>query len=190
MRYTLPNTQLKEIDMEEITHQPVRVEENDEYRQHRMEHMEALKALGYAPYGKRFDRTGLIADLRASFEEGRTGIRAAGRVMALRDMGKTIFADLRDGTDHIQLFVNKNQLGEDAYKAFKLVDLGDHIGVVGEFFTTRTGEMTIRVQEWEMLSKALRQPPDKHSGLTDQEECYRRRYVDLFSNAESRAKTL
>lgn len=180
---------MKETIMEEQTPDTVRPVSNDnEYRQRRIEHMEALAALGYKPYGKRFDRTGLIETLRSSFEEGKSGIRAAGRVMGLRDMGKTIFVDLRDGTGRMQLFVNKGQLGDDAFAAFKLVDIGDHIGVEGEFFTTRTGEMTIRVQTWDLLSKALRQPPEKFHGLADQEECYRRRYVDLFSNPESRAR--
>ena len=163
------------------------VPNDNEYRQQRLAHMEELEKRGYPPFGARFDRDGLVADLRAAFEEGKS-VKAAGRVLALRDMGKTIFADLRDGTGRIQLFVNKKQLGDEPFDAFKLVDIGDHVGVEGEFFTTRTGEMTIRVNRWTMLSKALLQPPEKYHGLVDQEERYRRRYVDLFTNPESRAR--
>ncbi len=160
---------------------------SNEYRDQRLAHMKALADLGYEPYGRRFDRTALIADLRASFEEGKV-VRAAGRVLGLRDMGKTIFVDLRDGTGRIQLFVNKKELGDEPFAAFKLVDTGDHIGVEGEFFTTRTGEMTIRAKSWDFLSKALLQPPEKFHGMTDTEEKYRKRYVDLFSNPESRER--
>ena len=114
--------------------------------------------------------------------------RTAGRVLGLRDMGKTIFVDLRDGSGRIQLFVNKKQLGDAPFDAFKLVDIGDHIGAEGEFFVTRTGELSVRVSRWTMLSKALLQPPEKFHGLVDQEERYRRRYVDLFTNPESRRR--
>ena len=114
--------------------------------------------------------------------------RVAGRVLALRDMGKTIFVDLRDGTGRIQLFVNKKQMGDEPFDAFKLVDIGDHVGAEGEFFVTRTGELSVRVNRWTMLSKALLQPPEKFHGLVDQEERYRKRYVDLFTNPESRRR--
>ena len=103
-------------------------------------------------------------------------------------MGKTVFADLRDGSGRIQLFVNKNHLGEDAFAAFKFVDLGDHVGVEGEMFTTRTGEISIRVATWTLLSKALQQPPEKFHGLQDVEDRYRQRYFDLIANPESRAR--
>jgi lysyl-tRNA synthetase class 2 len=108
--------------------------------------------------------------------------------MSVRDMGKTVFADLRDGSGRIQLFVNKNHLGEDAFAAFKFVDLGDHVGVEGEMFTTRTGEISIRVATWTLLSKALQQPPEKFHGLQDVEDRYRQRYFDLIANPESRAR--
>ena len=108
--------------------------------------------------------------------------------MSVRDMGKTVFADLRDGSGRIQLFVNKNHLGEDAFDAFKFVDLGDHVGVEGELFTTRTGEISIRVATWTLLSKALQQPPEKFHGLQDVEDRYRQRYFDLIANPESRAR--
>ena len=157
-----------------------------QYREQRLLHAQKLAELGYAPYGAAFERTDRIAGLRANFEEGRP-VKTAGRVMGIRDMGKTCFVDLRDGSERIQLFVNKGVLGEEAYKAFKLVDLGDHVGAEGELFTTRTGEMSVRVQKWTFLSKALMQPPEKYHGLSDTEERYRKRYLDL-TNPEVRRR--
>lgn len=162
-------------------------QDSNEYRAQRIANMRKLEALGYTPFGAAFARTGLVAELRDAYEEGRK-VTAAGRVMSVRDMGKTIFADLRDGTGRIQLFVNKNTLGDDAFGAFKFLDLGDHIGVTGEMFTTRTGELSIRVAEWALLAKALLQPPEKFHGLQDTEERYRMRYVDLVANPESRER--
>jgi len=108
--------------------------------------------------------------------------------LSIRDMGKTRFVDLRDGSGGIQLFVNKKQMGDAAFDAFGYVDLGDHIGVEGSLFTTRTGEMSIRVDGWTLLAKALRQPPEKFHGLQDVEDRYRQRHLDLIANADSRAR--
>ena len=156
-----------------------------EYREQRLANLAELQARGQRPFGGAFARTGRIADIRAAYAES-LPVKAAGRVMSVRDMGKTVFADLRDGSGRIQLFVNKNHLGEDAFAAFKFVDLGDHVGVEGELFTTRTGEISIRVATWTLLSKALQQPPEKFHGLQDVEDRYRQRYFDLIANPESR----
>ncbi len=156
-----------------------------EYREQRVANMKELEARGYAPFGSAFSRTARISEIRSQYAEG-LKICAAGRVMSVRDMGKTIFADLRDGSDRIQIFINKNHLGDEAFAAYKFVDLGDHIGVDGEMFTTRTGEISIRVEKWTLLSKALLQPPEKYHGLQDTEDRYRQRYLDLISNPESR----
>ena len=158
-----------------------------EYREQRLANLAELQARGHAPFGAAFARTGRVADIRAAYAEN-LPVKAAGRVMSVRDMGKTVFADLRDGSGRIQLFVNKNHLGEDAFDAFKFVDLGDHVGVEGELFTTRTGEISIRVATWTLLSKALQQPPEKFHGLQDVEDRYRQRYFDLIANPESRAR--
>ena len=167
----------------------------DQYRAQRIENMKRLKELGYEPFGRAYERTGTIKAIRELWKPVPEGeeqpvvkVTAAGRLLGIRKMGKTIFADLRDGTEHIQLFVNAKNCEADPFAAFKLLDLGDIIGVEGELFTTRTGELTIRLQKWELLSKALRQPPEKFHGLQDQEECYRQRYIDLFSNPESRER--
>lgn len=166
-----------------------------DYRAIRIENMKRLESAGQAPFGNAFERTGLISAIRAMADgvqspEGSPApvVRAAGRLLAIRKMGKTIFADLRDGSGRIQLFVNGKVCGDEAFDAFKLLDLGDHVGVEGELFTTRTGELSIRVASWTLLSKALIQPPEKFHGLTDTEDRYRLRHVDLFSNPDSRER--
>ncbi len=168
-----------------------------DYRAIRIDNMKKLEALGRAPFGRAFERTGTIAAVRAlapaPAAEGEPPppapvVRSAGRLLAVRKMGKTVFADLRDGSDRIQLFVNAKACGDGAFDAFKLLDLGDHVGVEGELFTTRTGELSIRVAKWELLSKALIQPPEKFHGLVDTEDRYRLRHVDLFSNPEARER--
>jgi lysyl-tRNA synthetase class 2 len=159
----------------------------NEYREQRLAHLKQLAELGYKPFGEAFARTGRLSELRAEFAEGRR-VSAAGRIMSTRDMGKTVFADLRDGSGRLQLFLNKGVLGDDAFAATKLLDLGDHIGVEGELFTTRTGEQSVRVERWTLLSKAILQPPEKYHGLQDTEERYRKRYLDLIANPEVRAR--
>ncbi len=156
-------------------------QENNEYRQQRLAHLEALRGLGYAPFGAAFARSGTLSAIRAGFQEEKA-VTAAGRLTTIRDMGKSIFADLHDGTDRFQIYMQKSALGDAAFEAFKLLDLGDHIGVAGKLFTTRMGEHTLKVERWEMLSKALLPPPEKFHGLQDVEIRYRQRYLDLVSN--------
>lgn len=158
----------------------------NEYREQRLANMESLAKLGYAPFGRAFARSGRLADLHRRFEEGKT-VSAAGRLTTIRDMGKSIFADLNDGTDRFQIYVQQKSMDAAAFEAFKLLDIGDHIGIEGSFFVTRTEEQTIKVTRWEMLSKALLPLPEKWHGLKDTEACYRQRYLDLISNPESRA---
>lgn len=174
----------------------------NEYRAQRIENLKALEKLGYEPFGSAFVRTGDISAIRALWTypiepatpekphpEGPAEpitVSAAGRMMACRNMGKTIFADLRDGNGRVQLFVNGKNMPEGAFDAFKLLDLGDHIGIQGDLFVTRTGELSIRVTNWTLLSKAIMQPPEKFHGLQDTEDRYRMRYLDLMSNQESR----
>ena len=157
----------------------------NEYLEQRRANMEALNARGYAPFGRAFARTGRLAEVRAGFAEGKT-VAIAGRVMTWRDMGKSIFADLRDGTDRLQVYAQKNVLGDAAFEAFKLLDLGDQVGVEGSLFTTRTGEQTVKIERWVMLSKALLPLPEKWHGLKDTDQRYRQRYLDLISNPEVR----
>lgn len=161
------------------------VKSENEYRQQRLQNMESLKALGYESFGRAFTRTGRLLELREKFEEGQT-VTAAGRLTTIRDMGKSIFADINDGSDRFQIYVQKKMVGDDAFAAFKLLDIGDHIGIAGDMFLTRTEESTIKITSWEMLSKALLPLPEKWHGLKDVEVRYRQRYLDLISNPDSR----
>jgi len=159
----------------------------NEYREQRLANMHALEKLGYTSFGKgAFPRSGRLAEIRAGFEVGKS-VSVAGRLTTIRDMGKSIFADLNDGSDRFQIYVQKKALDEAAFEAFKLLDLGDFIGVEGELFVTRTEEPTLKVTRWDMLSKALLPLPEKWHGLKDTEARYRQRYLDLIANPESRA---
>ena len=158
--------------------------ESNEYREQRLQSMNALKEMGYEPYGCKYDHEDLAA-VRAGFEEGKS-VRVAGRLLMIRRMGKMNFCTMNDGTDKFQLIFKRDELSETAFTAFKQLNLGDIIGAEGALFTTQKGEKSLVVKEWTMLAKALEQPPEKFHGLADQEECYRRRYVDLMTNDESR----
>ncbi len=160
--------------------------ETNEYREQRLSSMRKLAEMGFAPYGCKYDHDDL-SKVRAEFEEGRA-VRVAGRLMMIRRMGKMNFCTMNDGTDRFQLIFKRDELSEMMFAAFKLLNLGDIIGAEGTLFTTQKGEMSLVVKEWTMLAKALEQPPEKFHGLADQEECYRRRYVDLMTNDESRAR--
>lgn len=161
--------------------------ELNEYRENRIANRAALAELGYRPYGRAFPRTSTLAEMRAAFEEGRA-VKVAGRITTVRRMGKALFMDINDGSDRFQLFMKRDGLGEDAFTATKFLDLGDFIGVEGTLFVTRTGEPSVNVEKWELLSKAIMQPPEKWHGLQDVEDRYRKRYLDLMSNPESRER--
>src|SRR5213595_3395317 len=151
----------------------------------RREKMETLKKSGANPFGRAFETSGMIAEVREKFAEG-TALRAAGRITAHRDMGKSHFVDLRDSTGRIQVYIHAKEVGPEAIELFKLVDLGDFIGVEGDCFLTKTGEPTLKVHRLELLSKALRPLPEKWHGLQDVEARYRQRYLDLVTNEHSR----
>ncbi|MCX7817965.1 MAG: lysine--tRNA ligase [Kiritimatiellae bacterium] len=155
-----------------------------EYRAVRLAHLRELAARGRAPFGRAFPRDGRIAEIRAAFAEGRT-VRIAGRLIARRDMGKTVFGHLQDSTGRLQIYLRRDDLGDEAFDTFSLVDLGDHLGIEGECFTTRTGEPTVRARTWTLLAKALQVPPEKWHGLQDIELRYRKRYLDLIARPEA-----
>ena len=117
-------------------------------------------------------------------EKNETVVSVAGRLMAIRRHGKTAFCVLRDLSGEIQLYFRKDVLGEESYTLFKLLDIGDIVGIEGTVFVTHTGETTIRVEKWTLLSKSLRPLPEKFHGLTDKETRYRQRYLDLIVNPE------
>ncbi len=151
--------------------------------------LEKIAELGFEPYGGRFDWThhtdAILADAEA-LEKKEDHVKVAGRIMIIRGHGKTAFCKLRDEKGDIQLYFRKDTLDEKEWNLFKLVDMGDILGVEGTVFTTHTGEVTIRVLSFTMLSKSLRPLPEKWHGLTDVEQRYRQRYLDLISNPEVR----
>jgi len=158
-------------------------QQSNEYRRQRIENMKKLEAAGFPAFGKAFERTARLDELHLNFEEGRQ-VKACGRIMAIRKMGKMAFAHIADGSARFQIMVKKDLLGDENFAAFKLLDLGDIIGVEGELFVTRTGEETIRVSKWTLLSKALLPLPEKWHGLMDVETRYRQRSLDLIANEE------
>ncbi|HEY0820251.1 MAG TPA: amino acid--tRNA ligase-related protein, partial [Rhizobacter sp.] len=115
-------------------------------------------------------------------------VTVAGRLMLKRVMGKASFGTLQDGSGRIQLFVARDNLGDEVYGQFKHWDLGDIVGAVGTLFKTRTGELSIKVTTLRLLTKSLRPLPDKFHGMTDQEQKYRQRYVDLITDEDARAR--
>ncbi|MEO6053501.1 MAG: amino acid--tRNA ligase-related protein, partial [Chthoniobacterales bacterium] len=151
----------------------------------RRKKLEALIAAGVEPFGEGFEVDGAIDAVRCRFEEGKS-IRAAGRLTAHRDMGKSHFVDISDVTGRMQVYLSAKSFTPEEWNIFQLLDLGDFIGVEGEFFTTKTGELSIRVVKFKLLCKALRPLPDKWHGVQDTEIRYRQRYLDLISNPESK----
>lgn len=142
------------------------------------------------PYPERFEITHEIKDA-AKLEDGISSVCVAGRIVFMRKMGKMSFVTIRDIEGKIQLSIKIDMVGEEKYRFFKEnFDIGDFIGARGETFTTHTGEKTIRVDSFEFLGKALKPLPEKFHGLTDQESCYRQRYVDLIMNQDTRDRFL
>jgi lysyl-tRNA synthetase, class II len=161
--------------------------------QNRIEKMERFRARGDEPFKYAFERSCSIGEARAAFEaiesddaETEADVEAilAGRMVAFRSHGKSSFADLRDETARIQVYMSKKMLGDAAYEALDDLDIGDFIGVTGQVKRTRTGEVTIFAKQYEILTKSLRPLPEKWHGLTDVETRYRKRYLDMVANPE------
>ena len=156
----------------------------------RRDKLAAFEAKGVAPFGHRFEVSHHAKDVLEQFghlegeEESSEEITIAGRLMAIRGHGKASFSVLMDRSGRIQIYFKLDVLGEEKYSQFKLLDIGDIIGVKGHVFRTRRGEITVRVDDFDMLSKSLRPLPEKFHGLTDTEIRYRQRYVDLILNPE------
>ncbi|VVM08078.1 lysyl-tRNA synthetase, class II [Methylacidimicrobium cyclopophantes] len=159
-------------------------EEASELLRLRRDKLAAWLARGIDPFGRAFPDTASISALLADFLEGREA-RLAGRILSIRDMGKSLFAHLQDSSGKMQIYANLQTLGE-RFADLKLLDLGDIVGVEGECFRTKTGEKTLRVRHSELLSKSLRPLPSKWHGLHDVEARYRQRYLDLIVNPEVR----
>jgi len=147
----------------------------------------ALRGKGIEPYPSRVQRTSTIANVLEHFKEWQADERdvtLTGRIRLMREMGKAAFAQIEDGTGRIQIYFRINDIGEDAYKTLKLLDIGDFVQVRGFLFITRTGEQTLHVRDYRVLAKGLRPLPEKYHGLEDVEVRQRKRYLDLVANGE------
>jgi lysyl-tRNA synthetase class 2 len=168
------------------------MEDYNELIQQRFKKLDEISAMGAKPYAGRFDvststRTLIDTYGNSTKEElaaKRVEVIIAGRIVAMRSFGKAGFGHIQDGSGRIQIYFQKNTLGEDRYALFKKIDIGDFLGVKGFLFRTKTNELTIEMEEFTLLSKSLRPLPEKWHGLTDVELRYRQRYVDLIVNPE------
>lgn len=159
----------------------------------RREKMEALREKGIDPFGKRFDISHKAAQLKELYdhleneeiESQNIEAQLAGRIMTKRGKGKAGFAHIQDVSGQIQIYVRRDEVGDEQYELFKMTDLGDIVGVKGQVFKTRVGELSIKVTDFQILTKALRPLPDKWHGLKDIEQRYRQRYLDLIVNHDS-----
>ena len=159
----------------------------------RREKMNRIKEMNLDPFGHKYDRTDFSSELKEKYlpvdhdelESMDVHVSVAGRIMFMRKMGKASFFTIKDKCGKIQVYISINDVGEDAYNLFKAADIGDIVGIKGKVMKTQTGELTIKCLEYTHLTKALRPLPEKMHGLTDVEERYRRRYVDLIMNDES-----
>ncbi len=160
----------------------------------RLEKLKQIEALGQPTYRTKYEFTHTVEQILADYlpktaeelDQARVNVRVAGRIIAIRLMGKAGFAHIQQGGKKLQIYVKKDAVGEKGFELYKLLDLGDHIGVSGYLFRTRTGELSVHVEELTFLSKDLLPLPEKWHGLTDIELRYRQRYVDLFMNPEVR----
>ena len=156
--------------------------------------LQEIEKLGQAAYPNQFPASHTLSEVRAKWgetqaealEASRVTVAVAGRIMAIRAQGKAGFATLQQGGERLQIYVRLDAVGEQGFALYKLLDLGDHIGVSGYLFRTRTGELTVHVERLTFLAKAMLALPEKFHGLADVELRYRQRYVDLFANLESR----
>jgi lysyl-tRNA synthetase, class II len=159
----------------------------------RQEKLKDIEKLGQAAYPNQYMATHTLAKVREQFDKpaevldaSRTTVSVAGRIMAIRQQGKAGFATLQQEGARLQIYVRLDAVGEQGFAVYKLLDLGDHIGVTGYLFRTRTGELTVHVEKLTFLAKAMLALPEKYHGLADVELRYRQRYVDLFANLDSR----
>lgn len=151
----------------------------------RTKKLELWNQAGGSPYGERYLPKDRIADLITGFEEGKK-VRVAGRLVAFRVHGKSVFGNLQDESGKIQIYTKLDDLGPERFELFLKLDMGDILGVEGGLFKSRTGELTVRIDQYRLLSKILQVLPEKWHGLKDVEIRYRRRYVDLIVNEEVR----
>jgi len=164
------------------------MEDTNSLIKQRRDKLEALRAKGIDPFKNKFTPDSGAGEARAKFESGALAehakVSVAGRITAHRDMGKSMFIDVRDQSGRIQCYAQKNVLGDDNFHTFTHLDLGDFVGVTGTLFRTKTNEPSIKLESFTILAKSLRPPPAKWYGLEDTEIRYRQRYLDLIANPE------
>ena len=165
----------------------------DELYSQRIQRIAEIEALGFQPYGHRFDFTHTIPQILAEYREKpsealepRVQVRVSGRVMTVRRMGKAGFAHLLQNGEQLQIYVRKDAVSEKEFALYQLLDLGDLIGVEGYLFRTKTNELSIHVEHLDFLAKTMLSMPEKWHGLEDVETRYRQRYLDLIANPEVR----
>jgi lysyl-tRNA synthetase class 2 len=159
----------------------------------RLKKLQDLRAAGCDPFRASFEPTHFSAEAIKLYVDGHDNavpVRVAGRLLVMRDMGRSQFVKILDQQGLIQLYLKRDVLGDEAFAAFKRLDLGDIIGAEGTLFKTKTGEITVRVSRYVLVAKALRPLPEKWHGLTDPEQVYRQRYLDVIVNEESRRRLL
>ncbi|MFY4777258.1 lysine--tRNA ligase [Metabacillus sp. RGM 3146] len=169
-------------------------EELNDQLQVRREKLHTLREKGLDPFGKRFETTDKTADLlkkydsltKEELDENKNTVKIAGRIMTKRGKGKAGFAHVQDLSGQMQIYVRRDAVGEAQYDIFNTADLGDIVGITGDIFKTKVGELSIKVSSFELLTKSLRPLPDKYHGLKDVEQRYRQRYLDLIMNPESK----
>ncbi|HZV32931.1 MAG TPA: lysine--tRNA ligase [Verrucomicrobiae bacterium] len=159
------------------------MDETNSLIEQRRAKLAALRAKGINPFANKFTPTETCDHARSNYAENRE-VALAGRITAHREMGKSIFIDIKDQSGRIQVYAQKQALGDEQFDVFKHLDLGDFIGVRGTMFTTKTGEISVKLASFVILAKALRPPPEKWHGLVDTEIRYRQRYLDLMANDE------
>ena len=160
----------------------------------RRQKLEKYKELGIDPFGQAYDVKNKSAEIKNKYNEYshneleamNVDVTVAGRIMFIRKMGKASFFSIQDKEGKIQIYIKKDVVGEDMYALFKMADIGDIVGIAGTVMKTQTGEITVLCKEYTHLVKALRPLPEKFHGLTDVEERYRRRYLDLIMNEEAK----
>ncbi len=150
----------------------------------KLKKVEELKEIGLEPYGRKYEKIDEIAEINKYDDTSDKIFKTAGRIVAFRRMGKNGFGHIQDPTGKLQYYVKKDEVGEEQYEIYKKLGVGDFLGVEGTLFKTQTGELTLRVKNFEVLSKNIRPLPEKFHGLTDVETRYRQRYVDLVMNSE------
>jgi len=163
------------------------VTEISEIQKIRLSKLEEIKKMGVAPFGSKFSLSHSLQQIKDNFEELENQmVRIAGRIMAIRGHGKAAFFDIQDQSARLQIYIRKDNVDEDTFKLYKLLDIGDIVGIEGTVFKSHKGEISVSVSNLTLLSKSLRPLPEKWHGLKDTDTRYRQRYLDLITNPEVR----